>query len=329
MKAFIYFPYYGAKYRMIKAIRKLICEATKAIIEKHEPGNKTCDLKNFEKIVTVDCFGGSGVITINRPIVIKKAVLNEYNPDVMLLHKLMAGETRQGELIERLKKLKYGKSFFEEAKKKRAEGFIGCDEMQKAEIMYTLLTQSFNACMDSWQWGKLERQDKQEEYTKKIKNRLAHIKDRYKGVIVENMDAFELIKKYINNPYVILLLDPPYFPKTRTAKKVYGKGAFELSINQHKKLLKLIRNAKCKVILFGYWDSLYNNKLSFSKENNWCSFELMDVALSCQHSEKNGQKDREHEWVWTNFEPKGLAMHTIIGLRKHYQITKNNEVSSF
>jgi len=86
--------------------------------------------------------------------------------------------------------------------------------------------------------------------------RLKH--DRKNIVQIENRSVFELIPAY-NRENVLMYLDPPYLMETRTKKKMYK---YELSDDEHEKLLKLITCSKAKIIISGYMNELYNYYLS-------------------------------------------------------------------
>lgn len=298
----IFFGYYGGKSRFDYEIKLLTPPDCKLL---------------------VDCFGGSGVITINRPAWLKKAILNEKDPDIFLLHKLIADESTQMELIKRLSSVINSRENFVKALNHKKQGYKGLTELEKAEQVFILLTQSFNSCMNVFSDCKTEEQmeKRQLNYALRQKYCLKELIPCYKGVTVWNKDAFEVIRFFRNRSDVLLHIDCPYLWSTRGAgaNKVYGhKGKFELKRHQHKRLLKLIKNARCKIILYGYWSELYENKLSHAKKNQWWQFVIKDVAKLAVNSENGQRKNRAFEYVWINFQPSEKAQREIVGLREDF-----------
>ena len=104
MLKYNYFTYYGGQFQSLYEINLLILSACEEIVKTENTNNNRgiIDIKAFEDIVLIDCFAGAGNIIINRPPLFKKAILNELNEDIYLLHKLMSDSTKNEELIRRL-----------------------------------------------------------------------------------------------------------------------------------------------------------------------------------------------------------------------------------
>lgn len=95
----------------------------------------------------------------------------------------------------------------------------------------------------------------------RLEELISETADRLKSVNlnlvqIENMDAFELIKRY-NHKYVFIYLDPPYLLSTRS-KRIY---AHEMNEQDHIELLKLIKSHKGPVMISGYESDLYTEHL--------------------------------------------------------------------
>lgn len=309
MLKYNYFRYYGGQFPSLYELNLLILSACEEIV-KTEGGNNgqgSIDLNAFENIVLIDCFGGAGNIIINRPPIFKKAILNELNEDIYLLHKLMSDETKNEELIRRLSAIEYSKEVFDEAKRLRETGFDSLDDFRKAEVMFILLDQSFNGALGSWSNVEVPK-----NYNERLFRTLQKIKLRYEGVEVRNDDGLSLIEQYKNEKYVILFLDPPYLAETRSAKNIYE---LEFAEEQHEKLLSLVKDALSKVILMGYKNDLYDGVL-LDGNKGWRSFVLEETFLSSQLVTVGEQKRKVFKHVWINFEPNDLAKYKIAGLRQ-------------
>lgn len=93
----------------------------------------------------------------------------------------------------------------------------------------------------------------------------------------------------------LIYCDPPYVHSTRTSRKRYK---YEMTDNDHKLLLKLLKSLNCMVILSGYRSNIYENELS-----DWFSLDFQAMT-------RGGVRT---ETVWCNFEPSKVHYHTYAG----------------
>lgn len=93
---------------------------------------------------------------------------------------------------------------------------------------------------------------------------LSAITDRIQGVLLECRPATQLIDRY-DAADTLFYLDPPYVQKTRSAKRRGGRAfhgyAFEMSDADHAALLDRALVAKAMIVISGYSDALYDDKL--------------------------------------------------------------------
>lgn len=80
---------------------------------------------------------------------------------------------------------------------------------------------------------------------------------RLKDAQIENTDALELIRRY-NHPKTLIYIDPPYLLDLRK-RNMYQN---EMSDEQHKELIQIIKRSKSMIVLSGYDNELYNSELS-------------------------------------------------------------------
>lgn len=85
------------------------------------------------------------------------------------------------------------------------------------------------------------------------------VADRLKDVQVENYNAIDLIKRY-NRSDVLIYADPPYVMATRNGAIYHN----EMSDMDHLKLMNVLDNHTGPVLLSGYDNDLYNDRLT-----NW------------------------------------------------------------
>ena len=126
--------------------------------------------------------------------------------------------------------------------------------------------------------------------------RLPDVVDRFWNVQIENLDFRRFIPKY-DEPECLMYMDPPYVMETRKA----GGYIHEMTDDDHRELLDLIKTAKSKIILSGYPNELYDTHLDWS---------FLDFEVIC-HSAAMGKRgvdkrETEHnamrtERVWFNF----------------------------
>ncbi len=93
-------------------------------------------------------------------------------------------------------------------------------------------------------------------YWNQLPETLADMAIRLKGVQIENKPALELIRAF-DHDNVLIYLDPPYVFSTPTRKQYW----FEMSDQDHEKLLKTVIHSKAKVMLSGYDCELYEKYL--------------------------------------------------------------------
>jgi DNA adenine methylase len=122
---------------------------------------------------------------------------------------------------------------------------------------------------------------------------LAAVHDRLKRVVIENIDAIDLIRRE-DGPETIYYCDPPYLQSTRTASDTYG--GFEMSEQDHRRLLDTLAGIKGRFLLSGYRSDLYH---AFAEQHGWghVDFDLPNNAAGGK------SKRRMVESVWMNHQP--------------------------
>ena len=75
---------------------------------------------------------------------------------------------------------------------------------------------------------------------------------RLQGVIIENVDALELMRQHDSRD-TLFYLDPPYVTSTRDLVQDYRH---EMSDDQHKELAKAVYSMKGMFVISGYKSAL-------------------------------------------------------------------------
>ncbi len=86
----------------------------------------------------------------------------------------------------------------------------------------------------------------------------AEVKVRLEQVVLYNENAIEVIKRE-DGPKTLFYCDPPYPKETRTSPEVY---AHEMTFEEHAELLEVLDDCQGAVILSGYDNALYNERLA-------------------------------------------------------------------
>ena len=108
--------------------------------------------------------------------------------------------------------------------------------------------------------------------------------ERLRGVQIENKPAVELIQRF-NYSNVLIYADPPYVLGTRHGKQY----RCEMDDQEHNNLLDILLAHKGPVLLSGYDNTLYNDRLrSWQREETAC------YSKVCS---------KKREILWMNFEP--------------------------
>jgi len=286
MKAY---RWYGGKNRMTHIINFLIPEHTAY----YEP------------------FMGSAAVLLNHPRS-RLEVINDLDSDIYHFMKTLADREKGKALIERLWRAWYGKGFFEDALYAKRNNYEGLDDVERAAMVYILITQSFNCTRKSF--GKGGFRDTS-DYRDDIQFNLPQVHERLQGVRIRNMDGIELLAKVAPHESAFAFVDPPYRKELRgkNADKVY---ACELPHKQQVRLLETIGNARCKIMLCGYRSErgidLYDRYLL---PCGYKCYKLVDVVKSCQNT---ANKDEGHEFIWVNYKLPESAKYIIS--MKEYKI---------
>jgi DNA adenine methylase len=119
---------------------------------------------------------------------------------------------------------------------------------------------------------------------------LPSVHERLRQVVVENMDALDLIRRD-DEPTTLFYCDPPYLHATRATT---GEYAHEMSDQDHGNLLGVLASLRGKFMLSGYRSDLYDEAAA---EHGWRreDFDLPNNAAGGK------SKRRMTESLWMNF----------------------------
>ena len=262
-------------------------------------------------------FMGSAAVLLNHPRS-QLEVINDLDADLVHFMKTLADREKGKVLADKLCNLWYGKFEFDEAMECKKRKFCGMDEIDKAVKVFVLITQSFNCTRKNFSKKAFKDTD---AYRWDIRFHIPKVYERLENVRVLNMNGIDLLGKVADNPNAFAFVDPPYRKELRGvgADKAY---ACELPHCEQIRLLKTIREAKCKIMLCGYRVAggvdLYDRYLL---PYGWKCYKLADIVKACQVSSVH--KDIAEEFIWVNYELPDSAKY-VISMKEYSSIGVNS-----
>lgn len=99
---------------------------------------------------------------------------------------------------------------------------------------------------------------------------------QHKDIELHHTDAVSFLKKFTYTGQEFIYADPPYLVETRSGRYRYP---YELTQQDHRRLLFLLKEVPCKVMVSGYWSALYEKELSCFRV---VQFRAMTRSGSCK-----------------------------------------------
>jgi len=265
-----FFPYVGGKFYMLKHILQLI------------PPHR----------IYVEAFGGSGKVLLNKPRSFLE-VWNDYDRRIANLFHVVVFQF--DEFYEKVRGLVYSRELCKKYKMEFSEiGKIEIGDVDLAVKTYYVMHCMFAGGRSNgggFAFGKLRNNAM--KYWKLLDD-LVKVRERLSGVIIE-CDDFEKVIRRWDGEDSFFMLDPPYFG----AESHYdGFGR-----DDHKRLLRLLKEVKGKWLLCGYANELYDRELKDFKRYEF------DMAKRVTYKKGEHEKPRVVEVLWCNYDVgKGLFL---------------------
>jgi len=133
----------------------------------------------------------------------------------------------------------------------------------------------------------------------------------HEDIELHHADALIFLKEFKFRGSEFIYADPPYMVETRTGKYRYQ---FEMTRKDHVRLLSLLKELPCKVMLSGYWSELYKRELACFR------------AIEFQAMTRAGKP--KTEVLWMNYsEPTSLHDYQYLGsnFREREKITRKKK----
>jgi DNA adenine methylase len=213
--------------------------------------------------VYVEPFGGAGSVLLRKPRAYAE-IYNDLDDELVALFRVLRDPERAAELVRRLELTPFARAEFEAAYAP-AE-----DEIEVARRLVVRSFQGFgcNATRRDRTTGFRSNSNRSGTTPahdwRSLPGALPAVVERLRGVVVERLDAFDLMARH-DGPDTLHYVDPPYLMTTRSTKR-YGKGAYhtykhEIGDEGHAGLLDALRGLSGFVVLSGYPSPLYDAAL--------------------------------------------------------------------
>jgi DNA adenine methylase len=257
------------------------------------PGGKSRSVKYIiphlpMRKVWVDVFGGSGVITINRPKS-KLDVYNDRHSGVTDFYRCIRDKLLLDRLCAWLDNTLHSREEF----LANRDTWQDCkDPVERAGRWFAMVNYSFGSLGRNWGRSTNGDASLSGKIRGGIKN-LPEIHDRFRNVQIENADWSNILRDY-DGVDTVFYLDPPYVDAYR------GTYEYEMSIEQHKMMIDTIFKLKGFVAISGYPNPLYD-KQPWDKVFHW---EVQSTAKALAFHEENNKshgddnRGRATEKLW-------------------------------
>lgn len=228
-------------------------------------------------------FFGTGAVLFNKPRSHIETV-NDLDGNVVNLFECMRSDPEK--LARSIYLTPYAREVYEKAFRENPR-----DPFEKALNFYIRLNMGhgFRTSGEKVGW-KNDVQGRERSYASQdwcnLPEKIMQAAERLRGVQIENRPAAGLIERF-NYENVLVYADPPYVLSTRNRRQY----KYELDDKGHIELLDVLLAHKGPVLLSGYDNELYNDRLK-----GWHREETTCYSQVCS---------KKREILWMNFEPAG------------------------
>lgn len=243
-----------------------------------------------EHNVYCEAYGGGASVLLNKASSKNVDIYNDIDNNVFNLFKVLRDEEKTKILIDKLLLTPFSREEFKQS-------YLSTDdEIESARRLLIRSYQGFSA--DATTGGvtgfRVDCSSSAITTWQSVHQRLISASQRFRSVVIENKPAIDLIASLDERDDVLFYLDPPYMTETRVTHGNKKGYSHEMLDEQHEELLNVILKSKNKVMISGYENPLYKDKLK-----NW--------SLTTFDSEKLSHRASK-EFLWMNFETKQQAL---------------------
>jgi DNA adenine methylase len=241
-----------------------------------------------EHRVYVEVFGGSGKVLLNK-FVSEVEVWNDYDRRLANLFHVVVFKFE--EFYEKVVGLVYSRELYREyLRELRGVGRVEVGDVDLAVKTYYVMCCMFGgggSGFSSSGFSFSRKDNMARRYWRRL-GELERIRERLSGVVIE-CDDFERVVRRWDGEDVFMYIDPPYL--VERVGEYYGG----FSLEDHERLLKLLKGVRCKWLLSGYGNELYDRELA--------GYNRYEVGVVKHSYHKRGEgKPRAVEVLWWNYD---------------------------
>ena len=235
-----------------------------------------------------EVFGGSAALLFAKPLS-KVEVYNDLDSGLVNFFKLLQ-DPEDFKLFEhKMKMTPYSRELFNEYRKTWDKQDNRVDSVHQ---WYAVILQSFSGCFGS-SWRPTIIKNNASVMTRHA-DTLDKVVQRVRNVHVEHNDWRKILDTY-DTENTFFYLDPPYVHDTRSSGKRYSH---EMKNEEHESLIENILNLKGKILMSGYANSIYDDRLK-----EWTRQEFKQPLWSTRSKAREGDsKDYRIEVLWYNYD---------------------------
>jgi DNA adenine methylase len=237
-------------------------------------------------------FGGGAVLLANDPVGISE-VVNDLDGELINFWGVLADPDLCEIFLRRVQGMPFAELLWNEAVSAMALGKGTGDVVLRALSFFVCCRQSLAGRMKGFAPLTKTRirsgMNEQASAWLNVIEGLPAVHERLKRVVILGpKDAKEVIRQQ-NGPQTLFYCDPPYLHETRSATGVYQH---EMSDQDHRDLLELLRQCNAYVMLSGYRSKMYDDLLS---DWNRHEFKIVNNAAGGK------KKEQKTECLWVNY----------------------------
>lgn len=218
-----------------------------------------------DHLIYLEAFAGAASVLFRKPRAYNE-IINDLDGDLVNLFRVLRSPAA-GELIRRLTLTAYAEAEYQLANRPVA----GADRVERARrlIVRSHMAHGSNGARPDRPAG--FRSDGRSGTTNvagewaALPAALTAMVERLRGVTIRQEPAGALIDEY-RDQKVLIYLDPPYMPETRSTKARQREGyhayRHEMSVEDHERLLAQICDHPAMIMISGYDTPLYRDRLA-------------------------------------------------------------------
>lgn len=243
---------------------------------------------------------------------------NDRDPNLAIMYKALAEEeTREQAIrailsIEKNDNVDIAKPAFQQAVENKLSTDSPDIEQYKgqyAEICkntYIVYSQSINGSGNGY-----SSEVSNTKYKRKVKERLINaMSTLVNNPTISCMDGLEVMRQVVDDPEMQVYADFPYVGLYRKCNNLYNHEMAGLA--KHIEGAEVAKNSKAAVIISGYrsqYEDIPTIYDAILTGDEWHCYEIKEKANHCEIAKNGKEKERAHEFIWTNRVPEHAGLY--------------------